>query len=87
MRVYPCESQEMVFDARAFAFFGGACVRGIYDNMSSAVDAVFVGKERRFNRRFLQLCNHYLIEPVACTPAAALRQAQEGGAVGHARRA
>ena len=43
----------MVFDAhaRAFAFFGGVCTRGIYDNMTTAVDAVFLGKERKFNRR------------------------------------
>jgi transposase len=35
VRAYPRESQEMVFDAhdRAFAFFKGACTRGIYDNM------------------------------------------------------
>jgi len=35
---HPRESQEMVFDAhdRAFAFFGGACQRGIYDNMKTA---------------------------------------------------
>ena len=34
VRAYPRETQEMVFDAhdRAFAFFGGACVRGIYDS-------------------------------------------------------
>jgi transposase len=33
VRAYPRESQEMVFDAhdRAFAFFKGACTRGIYD--------------------------------------------------------
>ena len=32
---YPRETQEMVFDAhdRAFAFFRGACARGIYDNL------------------------------------------------------
>lgn len=72
VRAYPRESQEMVFDAhdRAFAFFKGACTRGIYDNMKTAVDAVFVGKERAYNRRFLQMCAHYLVEPVACTPAA-----------------
>jgi len=31
---YPRESQEMVFDAhdQAFAFFGGACARGVYDS-------------------------------------------------------
>ncbi len=34
VRAYPRESQEMVFDAhdRAFAFFKGACSRGIYDS-------------------------------------------------------
>jgi transposase len=37
--------------------------------MKTAVDAVFVGKKRQFNRRFLQMCSHYLIEPTACTPA------------------
>jgi transposase len=33
-RAYPRETQEMVFDAhdRGFAFFKGACTRGIYDN-------------------------------------------------------
>jgi transposase len=46
VRASPRETQEMVFDAheRAFAFFKGACTRGIYDNMKTAVDAVFVGK-------------------------------------------
>ena len=35
LRAYPREAQEMVFDAhdKAFAFFKGACRRGIYDNM------------------------------------------------------
>ncbi len=65
VRAYPRESQEMVFDAhdRAFAFFKGACTRGIYDNMKTAVDAIFVGKERAYNRRFLQMCSHFLVEP------------------------
>jgi hypothetical protein len=35
--------------------------------MKTAVDAVFVGKERQFNRRFLQLLSHHLVEPTACT--------------------
>jgi len=64
---YPRETQEMVFDAhdRAFAFFGDACARGIYDNMSTAVDAILVGKERRFNRGFQRMCSHHLVEPTA----------------------
>jgi len=87
VRAYPRESQEMVFDAheRAFAFFRGACARGIYDNMKTAVDAVFVGKERRFNRRFAQMCSHYLVEPVACTPAAGWEKGQVENQVGVVR--
>jgi hypothetical protein len=40
----------MAFDAhdRAFAFFRGACGRGVYDNMKAAVETILVGKDRRF---------------------------------------
>jgi transposase len=78
VRAYPRESQEMVFDAheKAFQFYKGCCLRGIYDNMRTAVDAVFVGKERQFNRRFLQLMSHHLIEPTACTPRAGWEKGQ-----------
>jgi len=85
---YPRETQEMVFDAheRAFRFFGGACERGIYDNMKTAVDGIFVGKERRFNRRFAQMCSHYLVEPVACTPASGWEKGQVENQVGTVRK-
>ncbi len=65
VRAYPRETQEMVFDAhdKAFAFFGGACARGIYDNMKTAVDTIFVGRDRAYNRRFQQMCGHYLVDP------------------------
>ena len=84
---YPRESQEMVFDAhnRAFALFGGACARGLYDNMNTAVDAVFVGKAGTFNRRFEQLMSHYLVEPVACTPGAGWEKGQVENQVGTSR--
>lgn len=84
IRAYPRETQEMVFDAhdRAFAFFKGACQRGIYDNMKTAVEAVFVGKDRVFNRRFAQMCSHYLVEPVACTPASGWEKGQVENQVG-----
>jgi len=87
VRAYPRETQEMVFDAhdRAFAFFKGACSRGIYDNMKTAVDAIFVGKARQYNRRFLQMCSHYLVEPVACTPAAGWEKGQVENQVGLSR--
>ena len=87
VRAYPREAQEMVFDAheRAFAFFRGACARGIYDNMRTAVDAVFVGKERAFNRRFQQMASHYLVEPTACTPSAGWEKGQVENQVGTVR--
>jgi transposase len=55
VRAYPRESQEMVFDAhdKAFAFFRGACQRGIYDSMRTAADVVGAGREHHFNRRLL----------------------------------
>ena len=61
---------------RAFVFFGGVPTRGIYDNMKTAVDAVFVGKERQSNRRFLLLADHYMFEPTACTPASGWEKGQ-----------
>lgn len=86
-RAYMRESQEMVFDAhdKAFAFFRGTCTRGIYDNMKTAVEAVFVGKERLYNRRFLQMCSHYLVQPVACTPASGWEKGQVENQVGLVR--
>jgi transposase len=87
VRAYPRESQEMVFDAhdRGFSFFRGTCARGIYDNMKTAIEAVFVGKERGYNRRFLQMCGHYLVDPVACTPAAGWEKGQVENQVGLVR--
>ena len=87
VRAYPRESQEMVFEAhaRAFEFYRGACTRGIYDNMKTAVETVFVGKDRQFNRRFLQMCGHYLVEPTACTPASGWEKGQVENQVGNLR--
>lgn len=87
VRAYPRETQEMVFDAhaRAFAFFGGVPTRGIYDNMKTAVTTVFTGKERVFNRRFLVMTAHYMVEPTACSPAAGWEKGQVENQVQTAR--
>ena len=87
VRAYPRETQEMVFDAhdRAFAFFKGACGRGVYDNMKTAVETIFVGKDRQYNRRFLQMCSHHLVDPVACTPASGWEKGQVENQVGLVR--
>jgi len=84
---YPRETQEMVLDAhnQAFAFFGGVPKRMVYDNLKTVVDTIFVGKERRFNRRFLTLANHYLFESVACTPESGWEKGQVENQVGNIR--
>ena len=87
VRAYPRETQEMVFDAhdRAFALFKGTCGRGIYDNMKTAVETIFVGKDRLYNRRFQQMCSRYLVDPVACTPASGWEKGQVENQVGLVR--
>ncbi len=49
------------------------------------METVFVGRERRFNRRFEQMCGHYLVEPDACTPAAGWEKGQVENQVGRLR--
>lgn len=39
-----------------------------------------------FNRKFEQLCSHYLVEPVACTPSAGWEKGQIENQVGNVRK-
>jgi transposase len=75
---YHRESLEMILDAhmRALDFFQGVPRKVIIDNPKTMVTAIGVGKARQFNARFLSMMNHYLIEPVACTPAAGWEKGQ-----------
>ena len=75
---YPNEKQEMVLDAfvRALSFFGGVPRRVIIDNPKTMVTYVSRSKDRIFHPRFLALMNHYVIEPVACTPASGWEKGQ-----------
>ena len=84
---YPRETLEMVLDAhnRAFEFFGGVPCQMVYDNLKTVVDTILVGKERHFNRRFAALANHYLFQPVACTPGAGWEKGQVENQVGNVR--
>jgi len=52
----------------------------------TAVDTIFVGKDRAYNRRFQQMSGHYLFEPVACTPASGWEKGQVENQVGVIRR-
>ena len=57
-------------------------MRGIYDNTKSAVDAIFVGKARQYDCRFLQMCAHHLVDPVAGTSASGWEKGQVENRVG-----
>ncbi|MBE2896948.1 IS21 family transposase, partial [Pasteurellaceae bacterium HPA106] len=49
---------------------------GGYDNPKTIVKQIKRGKERTFNDGFLAMMNHFLIEPVACTPASGWEKGQ-----------
>jgi transposase len=49
------------------------------------VTTILVGEERLYNRRFLQMCSHYLVDPVACTPASDWEKGQVENLVGLVR--
>jgi transposase len=68
---YPSQGHEMLFDAhtRSFAALGGVALRGIYDNMKTAVDKVKKGKGRTINARFSVMCAHYLFDADFCNVA------------------
>jgi len=53
--------------------------------MKTAVETIFAGKDRQYNRRFLQMCSHHLVDPVACTPASGWEKGQVENQVGLVR--
>jgi len=75
---YPRETQEMLLDAfsQALVFYQGVPRRVLIDNPKTMVVKIGKGKERDFHPRFLALMNHYLIKPVACTPASGWEKGQ-----------
>lgn len=75
---YPRETQEMLLDAfaRALVFYQGVPQRVLIDNPKTMVVRIGQGKERDFHPRFLALMNHYLLKPVACTPASGWEKGQ-----------
>ena len=87
LRAYPLQTHEMLFDAHqhAFAVFGGVPLRGIYDNMKTAVDRVRSGKARDVNARFAAMVSHYLFEAQFCSPASGWEKGQVGKNVQDAR--
>ena len=87
-RAYPCQKQELMLDVqqRAFEFFGGACCRGIYDNLKTAVKTILKGKHPKLQKKFIQFCSYYLYEPQFCNPASGNEKGRVENKVGYVNR-
>ncbi len=68
VRACPTEALEAVQDGHnaAYAFFGGVPPTSLYDNMSTAVKAIFKGRHRHLTDGFLALRSHYLFTSHFC---------------------
>ena len=53
----------------AFHFFGGIFRTLIYDNLSTAVEKILKGKDRREQKEFIKFRAHYNFEARFCNPA------------------
>jgi transposase len=70
VRCYPCERQQAFFDGHvhAFNFFGGIFPVLIYDNLTSAVQKVLRGKNRKEQEAFVKFRSYYNFSPRFCNP-------------------
>ena len=88
VRFYPCERQQVFFDAhiQAFIFFGGVFPVVIYDNLTTAVQKVLRGKSRIEQESFRKFKSYYSFESRFCNSNSAHEKGGVEGLVGFARR-
>jgi transposase len=88
VRCYPCERQQAFFDAHmhAFGFFGGVFATLIYDNLTSAVQKVLKGKNRKEQESFIKFRSYYNFAPRFCNPGSGHEKGGVEGMVGYVRR-
>jgi len=79
VRAYLCEKQQAFFDAHihAFNFFGGIFPTLVYDNLTSAVKEILVGRKRVEQEEFIKFRSYYNFEARFCNPG----QAHEKGGI------
>jgi len=85
---YPCERQQALFDGhiRAFSFFGGIFPVLIYDNLTTAVQRVYLGKKRDLQQGYEKFIGYYNFTPRFCNSGAGHEKGGVEGLVGYARR-
>lgn len=88
VRCYPCERQQAFFDAHmhAFSFFGGVFSILVYDNLTSAVQKILKGKNRKEQEAFIRFRSYYNFSPRFCNPGSGHEKGGVEGMVGYVRR-
>lgn len=88
VQCFPCERQQAMFAGHieAFSFFGGVFPVLIYDNLTTAVDKVLHGKDRKLHESFEKFCAYYSFTPRFCNPGQGHEKGGVEGLVGYARR-
>ena len=88
VRFYPCERQQVFFDAHihAFSFFGGIFPVLIYDNLSTVVEKVLWGRDRIEREGFGKFKAYYSFDARFCNPDSGHEKGGVEGLVGFARR-
>ena len=88
VQCYPCERQQALLEGhiQAFDFFDGIFPTLIYDNLTTAVEKVFRGRERRLQEGFAKFKAYYNFTPRFCNVAKGNEKGGVEGLVGYARR-
>ena len=88
VQCFPCERQQVFFEGhiRAFDFYGGVFPVLIYDNLTTAVEKVLKGKDRKLQESFKKFHAYYSFAPRFCNPGQGHEKGGVEGLVGYARR-
>lgn len=87
-RAYPSQKQESFLEGhvQGFQFMKGVPRRIAYDNLTTAVQRVLTGRNRKEQDRFVLFRSHYLFESRFCTPGQGHEKGRVEDGVGFARR-
>jgi len=88
VQCYPCERQQALFEGhiQAFAFFDGIFPTLIYDNLTTAVQKILRGKDRRLQESFARFKAYYNFTARFCNAGKGNEKGGVEGLVGYARR-
>lgn len=87
-QIYPVERQQALFEGhiQAFSFLGGIFRYLIYDNLTTAINKIFKGKNRREQENFQKFRAFYNFEAKYCNPSEPHEKGGVEGIVGYVRR-